>query len=322
MPQLSIIVPVYNAEQYLCECIDSILASSFPDFELLLVDNCSQDSSLEICKQYAAKDSRIRVLQEQKKGVSAARNCGLDAAKGRYFGFADSDDYIEPDMFKVLIQQFDAPDIAMTACSVFVDYSNGSTVAQNADNTLHILSIPEAAEKALSRSAYKGFLVNKLFLSDVIEREHLRLDETVSYCEDLLFVLSYLSHVSGKVHYFAKALYYYRIHGENVSERGFSERQMSGISALEKLADIVSNSWPELIGEIHASSVGMAMFLLRSIASGKADAEKETSILKNIVKQKARFYLQSKDTSLAAKLKCIVCRISPRIYMSIMGHRK
>ena len=94
-PTISIIVPVYNSEKYLDACIDSILSQSFRDFELILVDDGSKDSSAQICDEYASQDTRVRVIHKANGGVSAARNDGLDIAKGEYITFIDSDDWVE-----------------------------------------------------------------------------------------------------------------------------------------------------------------------------------------------------------------------------------
>ena len=95
-PKISVIVPVYNVEKYLRRCIDSILAQTFSDFELLLIDDGSKDSSGEICEEYAGKDARIRVFHRQNGGVSTARNLGIDKAKGEWIYFVDSDDVVLP----------------------------------------------------------------------------------------------------------------------------------------------------------------------------------------------------------------------------------
>ena len=96
---LSVIIPVYKVEQYLCRCIDSVLAQTYTDLEIILVDDGSPDGSGAICDEYAAKDSRIKVIHQKNAGVSAARNAGMDLASGEYLAFIDSDDFIEPEMF-------------------------------------------------------------------------------------------------------------------------------------------------------------------------------------------------------------------------------
>lgn len=102
MTTISIIVPIYNAEQYLKECIDSILIQSHRDFELLLINDGSNDNSPQICEEYTRKDDRIKVLNQENAGVSAARNKGLSKAKGKYLAFVDADDYLEPTYLECL----------------------------------------------------------------------------------------------------------------------------------------------------------------------------------------------------------------------------
>lgn len=103
MPQISVIVPVYNAEKYLHRCIDSILAQTFSDFELLLIDDGSKDNSGRICDKYAAKDNRIRVFHKENGGVSSARNLGLNNAKGKWITFVDADDYVKSEYLSNLL---------------------------------------------------------------------------------------------------------------------------------------------------------------------------------------------------------------------------
>ena len=102
MPVISVIVPVYKAEKCLTHCVDSILAQTFQDFEILLIDDGSPDQSGALCDQYAAKDSRIRVFHKENGGVSSARNLGMQEAVGTYIAFADSDDWMEPEELETL----------------------------------------------------------------------------------------------------------------------------------------------------------------------------------------------------------------------------
>lgn len=99
MPLLSIIVPVYQAKKDIKKCIDSIRKQSFSDFELILVDDGSSDGSEKICDEYAEKDNRIKTIHQTNRGVSSARNMGLEYARGAYIAFVDADDWIEPDLF-------------------------------------------------------------------------------------------------------------------------------------------------------------------------------------------------------------------------------
>ena len=102
-PKISVIIPVYNAESTLRRCVDSVLAQTYTDFECLLIDDGSTDKSGEMCDEYAAKDSRVRVFHKENGGVSSARNVGLDNAKGEWITFLDSDDYIEEEFLGSIV---------------------------------------------------------------------------------------------------------------------------------------------------------------------------------------------------------------------------
>ena len=118
MPKISVIVPVYNVEKYLRKCIESILNQTFREFELILVDDGSTDSSGKICDEYALKDSRIKVIHKENGGASSARNAGLDVAKGEYIGFVDSDDWIEMDMYGELYRLIKENNTDISVCGI------------------------------------------------------------------------------------------------------------------------------------------------------------------------------------------------------------
>ena len=122
---ISIIVPVYKVERYLRQCLDSILNQTYRDLEILLIDDGSPDKCGEICEEYAKKDSRIRVFHHtENRGLSAARNLGLQEAKGEYIGFVDSDDWIEPDMYEVLLRRLEETETCISSCSIYKEFLN------------------------------------------------------------------------------------------------------------------------------------------------------------------------------------------------------
>lgn len=116
MPMVSIIVPVYKVEPYIRDCVESILHQTYVDFELILVDDGSPDNSGAICEEYAAKDKRIRVIHQENAGVSAARNTGLDAARGTFIGWVDSDDIVERDMYQHMMTLAQAHHAEIVQC--------------------------------------------------------------------------------------------------------------------------------------------------------------------------------------------------------------
>lgn len=135
MHLLSIIVPVYNVEKYLSDCINSILNQTYRDFELILIDDGSTDLSGKICDEYSKKDSRIKVIHKNNMGCSAARNTGINFATGDLVAFADSDDLIDSDMYDILIENIDFTNSDVSACSFVEEYNLGmSKVVQKHQN--------------------------------------------------------------------------------------------------------------------------------------------------------------------------------------------
>lgn len=129
-PVISIVVPVYKVESYLDTCVQSICAQTFTDFELILVDDGSPDNCPAMCDAWAEKDARIRVIHEENQGLSAARNVGIELAKGRYLAFVDSDDYIEPDMMAQLLQAIEKNDAQMAVCNLVYEDEAGNRMQQ------------------------------------------------------------------------------------------------------------------------------------------------------------------------------------------------
>ena len=122
-PILSVIVPVYNSEKYLERCVESVMASSLKNLEIILVNDGSSDCSDKLCDRLAQRDKRIVVIHQQNAGVSAARNRGLEKAEGKYFAFVDSDDYIEPDMYEKMIASMEKNDADLVCCGFCREYS-------------------------------------------------------------------------------------------------------------------------------------------------------------------------------------------------------
>jgi glycosyltransferase involved in cell wall biosynthesis len=189
---VSIIIPVYNTASYLKRCLDSVLAQSFIDFEVILVNDGSTDDCGMICDSYAANHDNIRVIHQENRGVSAARNRGMEVAIGDWLTFVDSDDYVKPNYLGTMIAsgfRFNS-DLVMTGlvktwCDsghVDIRYFENLVVKKDKLDLLYEKNI-------LQRQ--KGPVV-KLFKNDIIRKYHLRFDECLSRGEDALFVYSYL----------------------------------------------------------------------------------------------------------------------------------
>ncbi|WP_160722255.1 glycosyltransferase family 2 protein [Bacillus sp. USDA818B3_A] len=161
-PIISVIVPVYNVESYIKSCVDSILAQSFLEFELLLVDDGSNDTSGEICDEYARKDRRVRVVHKEYGGVSSARNLGVTLAQGDYISFVDSDDRIDEEMLQVLYDLCMQTDSDIGICKLGREI-NGRIINSDQSEFEKELTHNEAMKELFKGNLYRFSLCNKLF---------------------------------------------------------------------------------------------------------------------------------------------------------------
>ncbi len=195
MPEISVIVPVYNTEQFLSRCIESILKQSFTDFELLLIDDGSTDGSGAICDAYAEKDDRVRVFHKKNGGASSARNIGIDRAEGVYLTFVDSDDLVGECYLEHLMSE--DSDLVITGLQHF----SGDRVdikAPKLAKKVHMSEMPSHWNLPEMNYLY-CYPVAKRYRNVIVKANNIRFDESLFYQEDLCFVLSYMMHIEGFV---------------------------------------------------------------------------------------------------------------------------
>lgn len=206
MDKVSIIVPVYNSELYVKECLESLLDQTYKNIEIILIDDGSKDKSYEICKIYAKKDCRIQLYHQENIGVSKTRNNGIEKATGKYILFVDSDDYCEAEMIENAVENV-KDDMLYIWCYTEI-YKNKAIPIKfsqkvDMDNLYKVFS-----------STLIGSSCNKIFSLDIIKKNNLKFEEDIYNAEDLLFVLTYLQFVKN-IKYEEKFLYNHRI-GKNI----------------------------------------------------------------------------------------------------------
>lgn len=206
-PIVSLIVPVYNCERYLPQCLDSICNQTLREIEIILVDDGSNDLSPEICRQYAGRDERIVYVRQENRGVSAARNVALDKARGTYIAFLDADDWMDADHLETLVAVMQEKQADCAVCGYQIEFAQRTEtrVVPAMDN----MDGQRAIAAMLVPELFQGFLWNKLFRLDLIRRERLYLDEDLSHYEDMLFCAKYFD-CCQKVSVQETATYHYR----------------------------------------------------------------------------------------------------------------
>lgn len=212
-PVISVIVPIYQAERYLPRCLDSILGQTYSELQVILVDDGSPDSSGRICDAYEKKDSRIVVIHQDNRGVAEARNRGLEAATGEYIGFVDADDWIEPQMYKILYEQICKENTQLAVCNYYI-CKDGQTQKNMLPESLSesgVLTVDKVYPLMLLQNTFECYVWNKLYHRSLFEGpQGLRFHPEVFVCEDRLLCAELLRKID-YVAYSTVPCYHYLI---------------------------------------------------------------------------------------------------------------
>ena len=217
MIKVSIIIPVFNAEKYLSKCIQSVIDQSLSEIEIILINDGSTDESKTIIQSFADKDSRIVLINCQNEGVSSARNKGIKIAKGKFIGFVDADDWIEPAMYETMFQKAIASYSDLAICNVN-QFSEGKGEVLRLKLENCILNLSEFKKEELvnlMRFKYDFANWNKIYKTEIIKQHKVYFDERMTVYEDLLFNLCYFQYSQNAI-VINKSMYYYRIHPDSV----------------------------------------------------------------------------------------------------------
>lgn len=237
MPKISVIVPVYNVEKYLNRCVDSILAQTFEDFELILVDDGALDSSGDICDEYAQKDYRVKVIHKENSGVSSARNAGIDIATGQYIMFVDSDDYIDETMLEDMVNATQS-DVDMVITSIEMVSNNKTQKFQMKDcqYNSHILMEEYALDE------FPNICLNgpccKFYKKSIVSGNYIRFKENLSLGEDTFFNMDYLMHCH-KITTLSKCYYKYMRNEGSLFSRFQKDTYFQGKRVFERVCGVL-----------------------------------------------------------------------------------
>lgn len=260
---LSIIVPVYNLEQYLPTCIESVLRQTYAGFELILVDDGSNDGSLSVCQAYETKDPRVRVFHKENGGVSSARNMGLEHAHGAYISFVDGDDFIEPEMYERLMDNLDRSGAGIAACQIDRVTSDGKhIVSEKADAGIF------SPEDVVSRFFDNGFIkdcmygpYNKVFRRECIGDVRFK---PYAYGEDILFVFETLKD-AGTVYISDYIGYHYRMRDGSAVKTAFSIKRLDYVKAAREVEQSCERYFPRYAALAHGWVYGHVLVTVRQL---------------------------------------------------------
>ncbi len=213
---ISVILPIYNTEEYLRKCLDSVIHQTYRDLEIICIDDGSTDSSGRIVDEYAEVDERIRVVHQKNSGESNARNVGLNISKGEYITFLDCDDWIEPDMYETILKAIENDDLDMAAGSWFKDYTDKIIeVTNEKDVSNQVFGRDELLRYLYERDAYRGFsyMWNKLYRREVLtesDGQIMLFDESIRLGGDVIYLAKLALNVK-RARYIDRPFYHYRM---------------------------------------------------------------------------------------------------------------
>jgi glycosyltransferase involved in cell wall biosynthesis len=240
-PLISVIVPVYNVEKYLRECVDSILQQTYKELEIILVDDGSTDKSGKICEEYAKIDGRIHVIHKKNGGLSDTRNTGLSICMGEYIGFVDSDDWIAPDMYENLYRGCVEFLADISCCGRYI-VKNGQQIPAFVLPERVAISPKEAIADMLIEKNVDVSPCDKLYSNKFFENVRFPLGEIN---EDAAIMFNILS-CANKIVHVGKAGYYYRKREGSITKSPFSPKKMIVLDHNKAIKEFVINNYPDL----------------------------------------------------------------------------
>ena len=309
-PLISVIVPVYNVEKYLAECVNSIIGQTYKNLEIILVDDGSTDTSGKICDEYAEKDDRVKVIHKENGGQASARNVALDVCKGEYITFVDSDDYVDLQYIDYMYKLLKKYNVNISGCKLRLLFFNGNFETQE----------KELVEKIEPQEVFfENLLYSKRAAGQCGYLHKRELFDNLRYREGIIFEDSDLVYKvflkCDNVAISNNQLYYYRLRQGSTTNSSFDSKKLGLIDVSEKMCDFILDRFPKLEVAAASKMVWACYSTLNQLYKSKVvDKNTEKMIL-----DKARPYeatvLFDKKASMRDKLGIIMRKFGRKFYI-------
>ena len=312
---ITVIVPVYNSARYIGDCIESILNQTYSEIELILVNDGSEDESLNICKEYAELDRRVRVIDQVNQGVSAARNAGIDISKGSEITFVDSDDLLGSNTLEALYSNLKNEKADMSTCAI-VEFKTKVPMGLSpvSENRL-ILSREEALADLMYQKSIISGPVCKLYKKDLFEK--IRFKVGVKVAEDLDVTYRTIDH-SKKIVTSNLAGYYYRQHAESVMRKKFEKSRMDSLDITANILRQVKRASPKVTNAAINRHFMEAVYIIVKIPAGSKDFIIERNLAWGVIKKYRNRVLRDKvNTFILSKFYATLSLFGYYVFISV-----
>lgn len=282
---VTVIVPVYNVKEYLSECIASIIHQTYKNLEIIIVDDGSTDGSSEICDKFQRKDRRITVIHKENGGLSSARNCGLEVAKGRYISFIDSDDFILPDMIETLLNSIKKNDADVACCDFFSD--RNSCMEYEGE---YVFDRETAISRLFDAKGFCCYAWNKLYRKFLFDNIQYPVGELF---EDIKTTYAIFKK-STRISYVRKREYFYRLREESITHREFNEKDRDLLLAINFV--MRDSQWMNSVSRNRLLSGYVCYYLsfLKKAAVANANINEEFEEFRKFAKQHKTMIITSR----------------------------
>ena len=305
-PLITIIIPVYNAKKYLRDCIESILSQTYHNLEIILVDDGSTDSSEKLVDDYAKTDKRIKAIHQKNMGLSGARNTGLKHATGKYVTFVDSDDRIDPNMVKNLLNALLDAHADIAVCSFKETYPNGKTKGFNKNYPKQVFTTETALSNMLQENGFMVSTTMKLF--------------PTSYFKDIKFPIDKLHEDVGTTYklimkaktivFIPNEYYIYVHHNNSIINQTFDERKFNLIELTDQMCDDIDRHYPNLQDITNERRIRARFSILRQIPLNHPKTKEIVDYLKN----RQKFITNNKKATKTDKLALKLALTNPKLF--------
>ncbi len=317
-PVISIIVPVYNIAPYLKKCLDSILAQTLTNFEVIVVNDGSTDGSNEICDEYRDRDKRVKVIHQKYGGVSSARNAGVSSAEGEFIGFVDGDDYIDPNMYQILYQLCTDTGSDISICTLGREI-NGIVKQHDPVEIVTQQLTNEAAMRELFKGTlYRFSLCNKLFRRscfDGIQFPEGRIHE------DLATTYRLIANAN-QVMYTNYTGYIYVKRKNSILTSTYAAKRLDALVGWDEILPFIYRVYPQLVNEVNACFVYICTDHVYAILEQVGDRQAKKEYLNRVRQMVKKHYKRIRNTkALSFTYKCIITSINYNINLLVAVHR-
>jgi len=306
-PLISVIVPVYNSEKFLCQCIESITNQTYKNLEIVLVDDGSQDNSSLICDKYAKVDNRIKVIHKKNGGPSDARNTGIVSSSGEYITFVDSDDYILPEMIHTLLSLCLKYSVKLSMCEQIRCTEDGdipANIPSEIESTLyHGIDIQEFLFK---NDIFYISPCSKLYHKSIFEE--IRYPSGIHLGEDR-YIACKIYHAAQHIVKTTKKEYIYRINSNSIMHETFSIKQIQRVYAYEEQASFLRTHYPALERRANALLISACNVCIMEMGKHHFSDSKTDTKIKQFYKKYLIDYLLVPGT-IHAKIYAIIARVN------------